>query len=288
MSLPLSVLVLCVTATEIAMVPSSLAGVPRWTELTTIWWLAKLGSLTVVLVYLLFALGWCCRKAEDGQAAKGADSLRVVAILAVVSLAVTLDVLHVPSALIRSLPFGGGFRVFSRFFPFALFFLLIPAAFGLEWLWTHRRAARAAVVVICVLGCLELVPFGLHPSLVRQFRLPPTVSRQLARDALVWIADDDPSQTDLAMYQIALDMRFARAPRMSRGAIHDVGRAAAQYPVVYGGKKAFSAEELIEEAKRLNIGYVLFTDVRQSRAFPIQMKVLFAEGGTVFTEFPGG
>lgn len=293
MSLPLSILILCVAATEIAMAPSLLPGISRWTALSTIWWLAQLGLLAAVLVGLLFALGWCCRRgglATEGGAVEGTDALRVVAVLVLVSLAVTLDVLHLPSAVIRSLPFGGGFRVFSRFFPSALFFLLIPTAVGLEWLWV-RRGTATGTTMLCVLGvlsCLELVPIGQHPSLAPQFRLPATVSQQLDRDALVWIADDDPGQTDLVMYQIALDMPFARAPRMSRGAIHDLARVGVQYPVVYGGKKAFSAEDFMGEAKRLNIRYVLFRDDRQYRAFPVQMKVLAAEGGTIFTELPRG
>ncbi len=83
-------------------------------------------------------------------------------------------------------------------------------------------------------------------------------------------------------------MPFARAPRMNRGAIHDLARVGVQYPVVYGGKKAFSAEDFMGEAKRLNIRYVLFRDDRQYRAFPVQMKVLAAEGGTIFTELPRG
>ena len=290
----LAALIGCVLAAEIAAAALSIFVLREDLSLLHSRRHIQLAGLALSLMAgLLAALGWLLVKrgivvpARHAAAASDRElHLRCIWALALVMLVFTLDFLHLPSWLIRSFVIGRGFRVFSRFFPFALFFLLILAAFGLEWLWRERQrtSVKLALCALWAVAAIEFTPFRMRPARVPWFRLPASVAQRLDRTKFVWLPCHRWHRSSLDTYQVSLDMPFAYVPSLSHGAIYDADRTVRRYPIVYGLREPSSGEAFMAEARRLNIRYVLFEDIRRYAAFPVETNVLAVDRGSVLVD----
>ena len=205
----------------------------------------------------------------------------IVLALFAATLVLAADPWHAASYVVRQLPLGQGFRLFTRFTPFVVYFLGILAAWGGDWLW--RRADRASLpdahgirwqaVVVVVLGCmllLEIYPAGLRTRPLRMPNIPEAVQAQLRAGGFTLVVPQGPAfiQAD-DTYQVALDAPCALLTfwdKMDKEA--KVQREAA-YPHVYPAANTYplrpkvEAPEILPELEALDIRYVLFADKRQ-------------------------
>ena len=247
----------------------------------------------LVLVGLLGTLGWLLfrrgifiRSSSAAPMFEAAVHLKCVWVLAFVMLLFTLDFLDLPSGVIRIGTIGRGFRVFTRFLPFALFFLLVLAALGLEWLWGQRTRASVRLL-LCALGALavvEFTPVRMRPARVPWFELPASMPKSLDKSQFVWLPCEKWHRSSLDAYQVALDMPFAYLPQLGHAVTICADDVMRKYPIVYGLTRPYSAGAFLAEARQLHIRYVLFEDIRRYAAFPVRTKVLATDGGSILAE----
>jgi len=207
----------------------------------------------------------------------------VVLLMVAATFVIAADPLHLVSDLVRRLPLGQGFRIFTRFTPFIVFFLGILAARGGDWLWkmwahpTRRTALpqrdwgrSAAVAVIGLLLLVELFPVG---STLRPLRLPAVpkaIQQQLRSGGYCLVVPEGPVFIQpYDIYQVALDAPCAILSfwdKMDKGAKRE---REAQYPNVYPAANTYPLRPHVEdpnilpELAALDIRYVLFADKRQ-------------------------
>lgn len=215
-------------------------------------------------------------------------------ILGLLFLAATLNLLHVPSTIIRALPLGEGFRVFTRFYPFMLFFLLPFAALGLDILlrktqptdalgpgrslaetrvWMSRRSALAGLLILT--AAVELYPAQLGVSVVPRVELSDDVRGKLAPTACCLVV---PYKTYTPMhdtYQVSLDMPCVNLARWDKQSMGAKTTREQDYPLlykdalkVYPEKPDIRADGFLEQARALRVKYILFEDKLDLQGFP--------------------
>ncbi|MFA6242873.1 MAG: hypothetical protein WC655_18180, partial [Candidatus Hydrogenedentales bacterium] len=197
------------------------------------------------------------------------------------AVALVIDPFHIPSSILRALPTGKGFRFFERFIPFALYFLLILSAVGLEFLykeWVPKKPAwllgairfpKKAVVIggILVFAASELYPVLLNITPIMKLPITPEVRAELNPERYCLVVPDGDYRQVLQTYQVELDIpcvNIAYWDRMDKNALQ---RRAQEYPGVYAGAPAphpqptapnVEAPSFPDEARALKIGYLLF------------------------------
>jgi hypothetical protein len=206
-------------------------------------------------------------------------------LLALLALVLTFDVGRGPSTLIRALPMGGGQRVFARFFPFFLFFLAIFAAVGLDALWNapptaEARAAagprrlRGAAVFLCLVAAVELVPYRMQPSPVKQLPMTEQQRAQLDRGRFVLVIPHGPYLQLHDTYQIALDLPCVNLSYVAREPPAVFVDRMTRFPMTYGRAPVTSLAALDAEFAALNVGYLLVEDKRDAARLPIRASVV--------------
>ncbi|UCG62555.1 MAG: hypothetical protein JSV52_04515 [Candidatus Zixiibacteriota bacterium] len=206
----------------------------------------------------------------------GRKGLKAILILAGICLAAVLDPFHAVSGILRSLPMGTGFRVFSRFFPFFLFFFLILACHGLnhiiqKWkLWARVSVALAFLAITIT----EYYPQGLNVSPVKNFSLNARQTNQLKRDRFVLVIPEGRYRNVHDTYQVTMNMRFVYLSYLARTDTRIAAKRRQRFPMVYAGKPIGNQEEFLRELKKLGVGYVLFENAAQAANFPLQGDVV--------------
>lgn len=247
---------------------------------------AQVGGLVLLGMGLVLGPGmWWVRRRWPGRGRTSPGHEVRVALwgLALAGLVLSLDVLRLPSTVLRLLPLAQGFRVLGRFFPFVLFFLLVLAAQGLEWLWLRRCdwRAKAGMLGLAAAALVECAPCRLTPRPVPWFHVPQHVRDGMDRRAFVWLRTDTARRLDVDTYQVALDMPFAYLPHLGRGPMAGSEPVLSRYPIIYGRQTVFTPEQFMAEARALDVRYALFTSARGYKRFPVPHRVLATDGGKV-------
>lgn len=196
----------------------------------------------------------------------------------VAMLVIAADPGHLASDWIRRLPLGQGFRIFTRFTPFALFFLGIFAATGADWLWRRWALTRrldtagwrgAVIAGLATLLLIEIYPAGLHLRPLRILDVPETVQQELRSGGYTLVVPEGPSYIQPHnVYQVALDapcVLLTYWDKMNKDAKHlrettfpHVYPPAINYP----RRPLVDAPEILQELDALDVRYVLFADKR--------------------------
>jgi hypothetical protein len=185
---------------------------------------------------------------------------------AALCLVLTLDVWRVPSEVLRALPLGAGIRVFSRFYPFFLFFATALAGLALGRLLSaaRRRWAPAALLVLGVAGCLaEYAPLRLAPSAVRRLPLPPGVAIDRGGFLLVVPRRDYRNVQDT--WAVTLDMRTVKLSFVGREARGERALRERLFPRVYADRLPLEDPATLSELRALGVGYLLLESNRLPR-----------------------
>jgi hypothetical protein len=199
-------------------------------------------------------------------------ALLPIAILVVVTLILTFDPSQGASTVLRRLPLGGGFRVFARFFPFFLFFLLMFAALGLDALlrrWTFR-GRHGVIALLLLAAAVELYPYRMQPSPVKQLPMGPEQRARLERGRFVLVLPHEMHLNVHDTYQIALDLPCVHLSYLARERDPVQAYRMTHFPMVYGAAPVTSVAALYEELRALNIGYILIEDKRDRSGLPFR------------------
>jgi hypothetical protein len=186
--------------------------------------------------------------------------------VALICLLLTLDVGRIPSEILRALPLGAGIRVFSRFYPFFLFFCAALAGLALERL---LRAAPArwlpAAVLVAGLGvaAAEYTPARLAPSLVRRLVLPAGLELDRSRFLLVVPRGDYRSVQDT--WAVTLDMRSMKLSFVGREIAAERNLRLGRFSRAYAERPQLGDPATLSELRRLGVGYVLLESNRTPR-----------------------
>lgn len=186
--------------------------------------------------------------------------------MALVTLALTFDVLHGPSGALRALPLGSGIRVLARFFPFFLFFAAALAGLALERLLraAPRRAPAAAALVLGLAVCLaEYAPARLSPSPVRRLALPDDLELDRRRFLLVVPRREYRSLHDT--WAVSLGMRSVKLSFVGREVGSERTLRERAFPRVYAERVALDDPATLQELRALGVGYVLLESNRLPR-----------------------
>lgn len=209
-----------------------------------------------------------------------------ILVVAMIAAALTLNPHDIPITLIRRLPMGTGFRVAGRFLPFFYFFLLIPAACGVEVLLSLRSGWRRALVwaAAACLTFVELFPTKLSPSAVRAFDVPATVISDGARGAFTLIIPRGAYTNVLDTYQVSLNVPVVHLSYLAR---EDPGQAEARskrYPSLYPYPKKLTPR-VLAQMKDANVQYVLFEDQQQYYDSALTGDVVVQHDGAVLVRY---
>ena len=235
------------------------------------------GTYLSISVVVLAAVGIVAMKKT--QAANRVTIL----VLAGVMLLFTLDPFHLVSGPLRMLPLGQGFRVFARFFPFMMFFLLIPVGYGLDFLLRKPRSPQRLVILalLLVVACVEYYPVRLSPSPVAKSCMSKLTASRIDRSKFVWLIPKRGYLNRDDTYQVVMDMRFVNLSYLARE--NDSLRIyrESHFPVVYMRRRA-DVGELEDELRRLNVGYLLFERTPKQGDIPPKGEVIVnCEGMTL-------
>jgi len=172
----------------------------------------------------------------------------------------TVNAFHVPSGLLRSMPLGVGFRDFSRFYPFFLFFAAGLAGLALErlWQWPRRRVAAFATVLLAAAFVAEYWPARLAPSPVRRLTLTAALERQLDRGRFLLVVPRREYRNVQDTWAVAFDMRSVHLSFVGRevAAEHDLRESL--FPRVYLEPPRPRDPAFISDLRQLHVGYLLF------------------------------
>jgi hypothetical protein len=184
---------------------------------------------------------------------------------------------------------GEGFRVFSRFFPFVLFFLLVPVGLGLQNILSRwRLPTRVAVLTLLLaLVAVEYYPWHMNVSQVKSFPTRADGAEQLDRDQFVLVLPDGPYRHVHDTYQIAMDMRFVYLSQLTRFDSKTVMGRARRFPMVYGGQPVDNDAEFWYQLDALGVGYVLLENKAQATRFPVPGSVVLETDDAVLMRLGG-
>jgi hypothetical protein len=230
---------------------------PKFSALANLRWHPRAPEYWgVYLPFSLLALAaaglYARRRRRDGKLTG-----TILGALIALFLVIGLDVFEVPSTILRALPAGGGFRFFSRFFPFALFFIAWAAAWGLEALSHARRGwvrgALAAIAGACVLE-YWMAP---HLSPVRDLMLPTELHAAITKEhPLLLVAPGLRQVHDT--YQVALDVPMVAVDHLTREDSETVRARSEAFPKVYKIRGAVPDPTWLPELEKLGVRHILF------------------------------
>jgi hypothetical protein len=207
--------------------------------------------------------------------------------LLVALLLLAFDPLGILSGAFRSLPLGAAVRVFARFYPFALFPLVVLAARGAAGVFRERRAGplRWVVIAAVALAVVETVPARVHREQAVFLDLPAGVRDSLDRSRRVMVL---PSSTrsyprKREAYQVELDMKFVQMGHLTRESPEAKRERSRAFPIVFGDPPppAATPDDLRRELARLNVGYVILDQPDLLARFPFPARVLHRGSGAV-------
>jgi hypothetical protein len=212
------------------------------------------GSSIPIVVVLLCVLA--------GQRSWRRRELWPMAALALGAMFLTMDVLGVPSAVLRALPYGAGFRVFARFLPFVLFFAVAVAAHGLaRLLRMPRSAARTGILgLLALCWLLEVYPAKLNPSPVDQLhtRANAEAIARLDRARSILVVPKGRYLNHIDAWQVLLDMPFVYLSYRARHEPALDRQRRRRYPRIYvHSRSSLFTRAWRREAAELGVGYVL-------------------------------
>jgi len=218
-------------------------------------------------------------------------------VLLAVTLSFPVDLFGLPHMIVRALPLGTGFRNMGRFFPFFLFFLGIPAAFGVEFLLDRRNEAAVArtgpllrikwkwtvLAVLLVFGALEYYPYLLKVTPVRTLPLDRQTREALDRNSFLLVVPGGWNQTAYDSYQMGLDMPSVYIRTWDHMSYKAARERAERFPAVYDGYRHqmsdpyepnVKAPDFFQELRTLHVKYVLLVDGASSKPFEGKGRVL--------------
>ncbi|HMB68016.1 MAG TPA: hypothetical protein VKU85_01850 [bacterium] len=202
----------------------------------------------------------------------------------------TLDPFHVVSRAFRAAPLGESMRVFARFYPFALFFLVIAAARAVEGVLRKggRRLATAFVVVAILVAAAETVPADVHPERVVSLDLPAPVRASLdeSRWVMVFPAAARTYPRRREAYQVELGMRFVQMGHLTREDPEARRVRARTYPLFFGEtpQGGITPADLRAELTRMSVGYILLDRPELLPQFPFPARVLHRTENEILLE----
>ena len=172
----------------------------------------------------------------------------------------TVDAFHLPSGVLRSLPLGQGFRVFSRFYPFFLFFAAGLAGLALERLWRSRRRPVGALgaVLLAAAFVAEYRPARLEPSPVRRLPLSATLQDEIDRSRFLLVIPRRDYRNVHDTWPVTLDMRSVHLSFVGRELAAERDLRESLFPSVYLEPPRPQDPVFLSELRRLDVGYVLF------------------------------
>jgi hypothetical protein len=178
------------------------------------------------------------------------------------SLLLTINPFGACSSALRLLPIARGIRVMPRFLPFALLFLTVFAAVGIDSLARRMTTMRRRQMVLAITAAffvfsVEYLPLRSHPSNVPSLDTP-----KLRQDQFVLIVPATGYGLHLTQddtYQISLDTRVVRLSYLAREDPTAKTLRQERYPHVYGHAGFdINDAQCKRELKDLNVGYVFY------------------------------
>lgn len=157
--------------------------------------------------------------------------------VSIVILFMAADPLGIPSSIYRTVPMGAGMRFPSRFLPFAIFFLCIPAALGAAHVFSsirsgNRSAHRFIFIMLLFIGwVVETYPFNSHHAAVRRPPIPQDVLARIDRSRVIWIIFNKEVVINDS-YQVFYDMPSIEISHLARGS-EMIAQWAEKHPVMY-------------------------------------------------------
>ncbi|HOX36758.1 MAG TPA: hypothetical protein PL033_02115 [Candidatus Brocadiia bacterium] len=158
--------------------------------------------------------------------------------VALTLLVFTFDPWGIPSSVYRSMPMGSGMRFPSRFLPFALFFMSIPAAQGVGFLLaaTSRRSSRRkfaipSMIVLTIVFIIETWPINSHVTSIRRPPVPAAILATIDRSRPLWILFKDERVINDS-YQVFFDMPCTEVSHLARGG-EMIDQWARSHPIMY-------------------------------------------------------
>ncbi len=207
-------------------------------------------------------------------------------ILAIVCLVLTTDLDRYPNKLLRLLPLGSGFRVFSRFLPFLMFFLGIIACRGIDTVrgLPGKTSRWVVVTLLCVIGLLEYYPARLNAAAVKSFPLTADVRGQLDRSKFVLVVTKDEYANIDDTYQVALDMPFVHLSVLSREDSATIAKREQEYPHIYGSAEITDLREAVSELQQLNIRYLIVEGAYDTTRLPQNCRIIARQNGALLAD----
>jgi hypothetical protein len=236
------------------------------------------GSHLPLVFVILFIVGLLCTRRYQLLR----SSLFPIVVLAVLTAIIIINPHNVPLDVIRRVPLGNGFRVAARFLPFFYFFLLIPAAFGIDHLIRVRRAwwAGSILVSLSVLAAVELYPAKLRPSAVKMFEVPNDVARDGARGVFTLIIPRGVYTNVLDTYQISMNVPIVHLSYLAREDPKSSAIRRKRFPKLYPNPTKLSGR-VLSQMRDAGVRYVLFEDRAQYDAGHYRGQLIAEHGGAV-------
>jgi hypothetical protein len=246
-----------------------------------VWFLPEFGGMYLPLALAIPAtlglvLAWRSRR----------DLLPFAAAAGLAGL-LTVDAFHLPTDVLRSLPLGQGFRVFSRFYPFVLFFAAGLAGLALESLWRWRRRPIGALgaVLLAAIFVAEYLPARLAPSPVRRLALSETLQSEIDRSRFLLVIPRRDYRNVHDTWAVTLDMRSVHLSFVGREIAAERELRESLFPRVYLEPPALQDPAFLSELRRLDVGYVLFESDGSPR--PARGREIAREGETSLWSLTG-
>jgi hypothetical protein len=203
------------------------------------------------------------------------------AVLGLILIAISLDLGGGPGEIVRRIPMGEGFRVFSRFFPFLLFFAGIVFAAGIERVILARGAKLALLIPLAALWILEIYPWNLNTTRVLGMDFPEFDRGTVDLSRFVLVVTNGGYRPVHDTYQVSMDRPFVLVSSVSPRLGDREAIRMRDFPIVHGRVGPSSPDQLSAELEKLNVGYVLFEGKAAFERWPLKSETVFETGSEV-------
>ncbi|MDQ1258027.1 MAG: hypothetical protein QG656_2636, partial [Candidatus Hydrogenedentes bacterium] len=193
----------------------------------------------------------------------------------VVVVIISCDPGHLASGLVRKLPLGEGFRVFTRFHPFFLFFLVTFGALGMARIGrapalpeggyvSFPTVRHVAIFGLIIAGLVEFYPAGMNLRPIKQLPITPELHETLSNGQFCLVVPEKYFVQLHNTYQVALDMPCVQMTFWDKMNQESRAFRTHRFPCVYPKTRDYPGKPLIEdprirqELRDLNVGFVLF------------------------------